>query len=57
MTFERCVGMTLCVYVCFVEIYIFVLIEVHVRGVKLIEYHIWFGNFWENYTEGPSKGP
>ncbi len=41
-----CLETTLCVYVCFVKFYMFVLDETHVRGVKLIEDRIWVGNIW-----------
>ena len=38
-----CFDMTLCVIACFVEFYVFVLDEIYVRGVKIIEDIIWVG--------------
>ena len=35
----------------FIEFYIFLLDEVHVRGSKLMYEHVWAGNVWENIPE------
>ena len=36
-----CLEKTLCVYAFFVEFYVFVLEEIHVRGTKLLYEHVW----------------
>ena len=34
---------TLCVYVCFVEFYVFISDEIYVRGPKLVYEHVLYG--------------
>ena len=36
-----CIKTTLSVYVCFLEFYVFVLDEIHVRIPKLVYDHVW----------------
>ena len=43
---------TLCVYVCFVKFSVFLLYEIHLRGVKLIENLNCIGNIWEIIPKG-----
>ena len=52
-----CLQTTLCVWACFIEFYVFVLDEIHVRGPKLIYEHIWVGNVWAQLHVGPIRGP
>ena len=59
-----CLEMTLCVLACFVEFYVFVLDEIHVRDSKIVYDHVWVGNVLENVPndhprvleEGPKVG-
>lgn len=41
---KTCPEMTLCVYACFVEFYVFVLDEMDVVGPKLVYEHVWVAN-------------
>ena len=43
-----CLETTLCVYVCFVEFYVFVFDETHVVGPKIARKHILIGNVGVN---------
>ena len=52
-----CLETTLCVYVCFVNFYVFVLDQNHVVGPKLVYKHIWVGNLRIGLHIGPRKGP
>ena len=45
---NMCLNMTLFVYACFVEFYIFVLDEIHMRGAKLEYGYDLVGNVWAN---------
>ena len=41
---KLCLETTLRVFACFVEFYVFVFYEIHVRGPKLIYFHVLVGN-------------
>lgn len=47
----------MCVYVCFVAFYMFVLHENHLEGHKLLYEHICGKNIWVRLNIGPKKGP
>ena len=59
-----CLEMTLCVYACFVEFYVFVLYNIHVMDPKIIYDYVRVEKFWENIPkdhprvleEGPKVG-
>ena len=52
-----CLDMTLCVYTCFVEFYVFVMDKTHVVGPKLVYDHIWVVNVQVRLHIVPTKGP
>lgn len=50
-----CRKMTLCVLTCFVDFYIFSFYEINARDSKLVQDHIWVGNFQSNITKGQPR--
>ena len=52
---KMCLEMTLSVKACLVEFYVFVLDELYVRGVNLIDDRICVGNFWETMPKDQPK--
>ena len=49
--------MTLCVELCFIEIYVFIFEETHVVGYKIMFIYVWFGNVWVRLHVGPARAP
>ena len=49
--------MTLRVYVCFIEFYVFVFYEIDVGDPKILYQHTLIGNIWVRIHVGPTRVP
>ena len=51
-----CLEMCLCVIVCFVKFYVFLLVEIDVRGLRHVHKHIRVRNVWEKLPKEQPRG-